>query len=63
VTELEINRIKDKRNQAVLKLVELCQSIDDEEFITLDFLLDKLLRVQLSLPEKSLGKEPYEFLN
>jgi hypothetical protein len=61
--KLEANKIKIKRNLAISELIEICESNDIDVYIALDFMLDRLLREALGLPEKSLGKPPYKFLN
>jgi hypothetical protein len=63
VNKLEANQIKIKRNLAISELIEIYESNDLDAYIALDFMLDRLLREALGLPEKSLGKPPYEFLD
>jgi hypothetical protein len=55
--------IREKRCKAAIELLKICQTVEKEDYTALDFMLDRLLRMELNLPEKDLGRPPYEFFN
>ncbi len=57
LTDIEINRLN-----AVLTLYEMALTWDKEQYTEADFLLDKYLREVHNLPEKDIGKAPYNWL-
>ncbi len=57
MSDVELNR-----KQALLTLIEQANKWDKQCYELNDFCLDKCLREILKLPEKSLGKPPYEWL-
>lgn len=58
-----LEEIRKRRCKAAIELLKICQTVEKEDYTALDFMLDRLLRMELNLPEKDLGKPPYEFLN
>ena len=50
------------RFNAIIELYELAQNWDENNYCVKDFLLDEYLRRLQNLPDKQLGKPPYEWL-
>ena len=50
-----------KRKQALLTLIEQSDNWDKKRYELRDYCLDKCLRELLGLPEKHLGKPPYQW--
>ena len=51
-----------QRKNAILLLWELADKWENDDYSINDFYLDKFLRKLQSLPEKELGKPPYQWL-
>ncbi len=57
----EISEVENRRKLAIAKLSIVNQHWG-ESYVIADYRLDKVLREILGLPEKSLGKPPYEWI-
>ena len=61
-SETEISKVENRRKLAIAKL----SMVSDhwvKSYVIADYRLDNVLREILELPEKSLGKPPYEWIN
>ena len=57
-----MDQVELKRKQALLTLLKDADNWNKEYYEARDFYLDKCLRELLELPEKSLGKSPYDWV-
>ncbi len=62
VMNILMSNVELKRKQALLILLETAENWNKEYYETKDFCLDRCLREILELPEKSLGKSPYDWV-
>ncbi len=60
-SETEISEVENRRKLAIAKLSMVSRHWG-KSYILADYTLDKTLREILGLPEKSLGKPPYEWV-
>ncbi len=57
----EISEVENRRKLAIAKL-SMVSDHWGKSYVIADYTLDKTLREILGLPEKSLGKPPYEWI-
>ncbi len=57
----EISEVENRRKLAIAKLSMVSEHWG-KSYVIADYALDKTLREILGLPEKSLGKPPYEWV-
>lgn len=55
-----MNNIIATRAKIGEKILSLLSALPEDRYVYLDFILDSALRKMLDLPEKNLGKAPYE---
>ena len=58
---IEISEVENRRKLAIAKLSMVSEHWG-KSYLLADYALDKTLREILGLPEKSLGKPPYEWV-
>ena len=58
---IEISEVENRRKLAIAKL-SIVSEHWGKSYVISDYALDKTLREILGLPEKSLGKPPYEWV-
>ncbi len=56
------NEVIEKRQKVLLKIIEMFDKQDDNDYTGFDFIVDRLLRETLGLPKKEVGKAPYDFI-
>ena len=62
MNQIKLTEIQKKRRIAIEQLLELSEGWDKVFYSSSDFIIDRLLRKQKKIPDKELGKEPFEYI-